>query len=90
VRFRPGLFCWPRSGWPDVLGFGLPGLAILAELVADSLAVADRSALNGRDVNEDVLTAVVRRDEAEALVLIEKLYSAGRTSPMLWFLEAYS
>jgi hypothetical protein len=79
VRFRPGLFCCgSRLGWTNVFGLGLSGLAILTELVADILAVAQRSVLNGRDVNEDVLTAVVRRDGAEALVLIEKLYSAVR------------
>src|SRR5215813_4484167 len=38
---------------------------------------ADVGALDGSDMNEDVLASLVRRDEAEPFRLVEELYSSG-------------
>lgn len=62
----------------DVLGFRLAGLAVLSQLVADLLAILKRTAkTERRDVNEYVWAAIVRGNEAKALVLGEELYSAS-------------
>lgn len=68
-----------RSERVDVFSLGLAGLAILAEFVADLLAITQSRAISdSRDVHEHVRAAIFRRDKAKALVLIEKLHSAGR------------
>jgi hypothetical protein len=57
---------------------GAAALVVL-ELVADALVLVQRRearALNGRNVHESVGAAIVRRDEAETLVDVEKLYGA--------------
>src|SRR5213592_2471220 len=49
------------------------------DLVADALVLRERAhagAFYGADMNKAVLPAVVRRDEAEALVIIEEFYGA--------------
>lgn len=62
----------------DVFGFRLPGLAVLAQFVTDLLAVPKLSgALDGGDVHEHVCPAIVGRDEAKTLVLVEKLNGTG-------------
>ena len=88
AQFHTDFLCRCLSGRTDVLSLGLSGLTILTELVADILAIAQRSALDRRDMHKDVRAAIVRRNEAETLVLIEKLYSAIRHEllPMVWFL----
>ena len=65
----------------------LAGLAVLDELEADLLAVIEAthtSALNSRDVDENVLAAVVRLNEAEALCGVKPFYCAsGHNDPFL-------
>jgi len=65
----------------------LAGLAVLDELEADLLAVIEAthtSALDSRNVYENVLAAVVRLDEAEALCGIKPFYCAsGHNDPFL-------
>lgn len=63
----------------NVFGFRFPGFAILPEFEADLVALPERSsALERGDVDENVLSTVLRRDETEALVVVEKLYRTGR------------
>jgi len=55
--------------------------AVGLDVEGDLLTVGQRAqagALDGRDVNENVLLAVVGRDEAEALGGVEKFYGASR------------
>jgi hypothetical protein len=64
----------------DVLG----GRALLAlhHVALDALALGQRleaAALDGRVVDEEILAAVLGRDEAEALGVVEPLHGAGRT-----------
>src|ERR671937_554339 len=64
----------------DVLG----GRALLAlhDVELHALALGERlepRALDGRVMHEAVLLAVVARDEAEALRVVEPLHGAGRT-----------
>src|SRR5579864_8865546 len=57
------------------------GLAVALDLVAHLLAFAqppEVRALDGRDVHEHVLAAVIRLDEAKALGGVEPLYSSSR------------
>lgn len=66
------------SDYRDVFGLGFACLAVLAYFVANLLAILQRFAEADRgDVHEDVLTAVIWCDEAEALVLSEEFYSTG-------------
>jgi hypothetical protein len=66
-----------RDEASDVLKVRSGKLAALAhDVVAELLSlieVAHSSALDGGDVNEHILAAVFRLDEAEALLRIEKL-----------------
>src|SRR5215471_17712522 len=62
--------------------YGLGPLAALVRLGLEGNAhplveSADVRALDGSDMNEDVLASLVRRDEAEPFRLIEELYSSG-------------
>ena len=67
-----------RSQNSNVFGLGLAGLAILADIVADLLAVCQGAAeANRGDVNEDVWAAIIWSNEAEALVLGEKFNGTG-------------
>src|SRR5688500_3628118 len=63
------------------LGNGdLAGTAVRFGLEADLLAVtkaANSGPLEGRRVDEDVLVAVVRLNEAEGLLVVVDLYCAG-------------
>src|SRR5688500_14011154 len=64
----------------DVLGGG--ALLALDDLELDPVAFLQRLEavpLNRRIVNEAVLLAVLRRDEAEALRVVEPLHGTGRT-----------
>src|SRR5688572_24626435 len=68
-----------RSENADAFGLRLACLAILANFEANLVAVTQRAALlQGRNVNENVWTAIVRRDEAKALVFSEKFNRTGR------------
>src|SRR5947207_15471029 len=70
-----------QSGSGD-LGHVLGGGALLAldHLELDPVTLVQAlvaRALNGRVVNEAVLASVLRRDEAEALLVVEPLHSSG-------------
>src|SRR5687768_12279625 len=73
---------WPRlaAELDDVLG----GRALLAlhDVALHALTLGERleaAALDGRVVDEEILAAVLGRDEAEALGVVEPLDGAGRT-----------
>src|SRR5690348_6924720 len=56
---------------------------VALDVEADLLAlvqVADARALDGRDVHEHVLAAIIRLDEAEALLGVKPFYGADRHS----------
>ena len=88
-RFSPARIIAPDSVLSSlqVVCRHLAGLAVLDELEADLLAVVEAthtSALNSRDVDENVLAAVVRLNEAEALCGIKPFYCAsGHNDPFL-------
>src|SRR5215472_4929479 len=68
----------PCLGETDLDGFG--AFAALGNVDKDALTLiegADPGSLEHRRVNESVLSAVVANDEAEALLGIKPLYSAG-------------
>jgi hypothetical protein len=68
-----------RSESRDVLSLRFSGLAILANFEADLVAFAERpAALQRRHVNKNVLSATLRGDEAEALVVIEEFNGTCR------------
>lgn len=63
----------------NVFGLGFACLAVLAYFVANLLAIFQRLAeADRRDMHEDILTAVIWGDEAEALVLSKEFYGTGR------------
>lgn len=67
--------CHRRSEDRNVLCLRLSCFAILTDFEADLVALMERAAaLERRNVDEYVLSAIVRGDEAEALVYVEKLY----------------
>src|SRR5690606_27422116 len=76
-----------RSDLRDVLGLGALGL--LHEIELDLVALGQRAearALNGAVVHEAVLRAVLRRDKAEALGVVEPLHGATCTHTVLLLL----
>src|ERR1700722_20713224 len=94
-RGKHGLFClleFPRppllraepdeiclAGGAQIVGRRLARAAIGYDLVADLLALAQRSqagALAGADVNEHVVATVVRLNEAEALGCVKPLHGS--------------
>src|SRR5215218_5590249 len=63
----------------QVDGLGLAALVLL-KVIADLLVLVQRThagLLDGSDVDERVLAAVVRLDEAETLGFVEKFYGAN-------------
>jgi hypothetical protein len=72
-----------------VFRFGLAGLAILADVEADLLAIRKSAATHGRDVNEYVRSTIVGGDEAEALILSEKFNGASGHDAILNALCSY-
>ena len=65
---------------------GLWPLRALAELVLDLRTLSERAepvTLNGGEVDERILTAVVRGDEPEALLVAEPLHDTGSQSQHL-------
>lgn len=72
----------------DVLSLCLASLAVLANIVADLLSIGQRAAeAYGRDMNEDVWAAVIRSNEAEALILCEKFNCTGCHVVLVFRLE---
>ena len=67
------------SDYRNVFGLRFARFAVLAYFVANLLAILQRLAVaDRRDMHEDILTAVIRGDEAKALVLSKEFYSTGR------------
>jgi len=67
-------------GGLKIAGRHLARLVVALQVVTNLLAfddVAHSSALDGRNMDESVVTAVVRLDEAEALGGIEPFYGAS-------------
>jgi hypothetical protein len=62
----------------QIFGGGLAGPAVSNDVESDFLAFvksAHAGAFDRADMNEDVVTAVFRLDEAEALLVVEPLHS---------------
>src|SRR6185503_20210369 len=73
------LFLSRFIGGADVHRRHLPA-AILLEVVDDALVLAQAAhtrALDRADVDESVVSAPIRRDEAVALVLVEEFHRSG-------------
>ena len=72
----------------EIAGRHLAGLHVPLHVVADLLAFDDfahSSAFDGRDMDENVLSAIVRLNKAEAFCGVEPFYCAGAHSePFLW------
>jgi len=69
---RPGQEPLAQS---DIFGLGSAGLTVLADVVSDLVTILDRSlTAEPADMDKDIRSPGVRGDEAEALVLIKKLY----------------
>src|ERR1700723_1979496 len=72
-------FC--RSGGLQVVRRGLASLSICDEVKSNLLSLVqavESGALNGADVHEDILAAIVRLDEAKAFLAVEPLYGSLR------------
>src|SRR5260370_34456245 len=70
----------PASNGAQLVGGRLAGSLILSELIRQLLAfvqVRHPGALNRADVNEDILAAIIRLDEAKTLLRIEPFDSSG-------------
>ena len=82
---RDGSLIGRRRGWinsqsrsesAQLVGGFLAGATVGHDLVGDSLVLGERAqtgTLNSTDVNEHILAAVVRRDKAVTLGLVEPL-----------------
>src|SRR5579883_1886122 len=80
-----------RQRWSGELEVGRGGLPALHRSVVDHLLAVvqplQAGGLHGSDVNEHVLAAVLRHDEAVALGGIEPLYGAGGHGRLLLVLS---
>src|SRR5690606_7047220 len=75
-----------RSGGAQIICRGLARPSISDNLERDFLSFVEAvhsGALDGTDVHENILTAVVRLDETEALLAVEPLYSSLRHETLL-------
>src|SRR3954465_3444597 len=70
---------WRRLERRDVDGLGalVPGLGVEGDLRALGERL-EAAAVDAGVVDEEILAALVRRDEAEALVVVEPLHGSGR------------
>lgn len=69
-----------KSDQLQLIGRLLAGPFVLSKLVADLLAfvqITDASAFNCADMDENVLSAIIRLNEAEAFLRIKPFYGAG-------------
>jgi hypothetical protein len=67
------------SDFFELIGRGLAGAAVLLDLVAHLLAflqITQAGALDGADMNENVRSAIIRLDEAKALLTVEPFHSS--------------
>jgi len=70
-----------RSGGLEVVRRGLASLSICNKVKSNLLSLVEAvetGALNGADVHEDILAAIVRLDEAKAFLAVEPLYGSLR------------
>ena len=69
----------PLSEGPDVFRPGSAGPSVLAQIVGNGLAFLEQiTILQGADVDEDVISPSIRRDEAKSFIRVEKLNLARR------------
>src|SRR6201994_84492 len=78
---RPPRFpaCQKLAGCAQIVGGRLAGTAIGDDFVADLLAFTQgskASTFDGADMNENVVAAIIRLDEAVALGRVKPLYSS--------------
>src|SRR5271154_1819021 len=79
-----------RSGDLQIAGRRLAGLAIRDEGIRDLLSLVETlypGALDGADMHENILAAVIRLDEAKALRGVEPLHSSLRHETLLFRLR---
>ena len=84
MRSQPqtGICGAPMLERPDVFRPGSAGPSILAQIVGNRLALLQQiTILQCADVDEDVISPSIRRDEAKAFVRVEKLNLARRHGP---------
>ncbi len=77
----------PFLGRLDVVDGDLAGAAVFRRVEGDLLAFHETtkaSALEGSGVNEHVLAAIVRLDEAEALLVVVELNGARNHGGIPW------
>ena len=75
-----------RSGGFQVIRRGFAGLPIRDNVVGDFLSLVQAvhaGTLNGADVDENVLAAVIRLDEAKAFLAVEPLHGSLRHETLL-------
>ena len=75
-----------RSGGLQIICRGLSGPPIGDNLIRDLLSLAEAAhpgALDGADVHENILAAVIRLDEAKAFLVVEPLYGSLRHETLL-------
>src|SRR5215470_6813583 len=84
---RPGLwFSGGRSDGAQIVGRGLTRLPVSNNVECDLLSFVEPmhpGAFDRADVHEDIFTAVIRLDEAEALLDIEPLHGSLRHLALL-------
>jgi hypothetical protein len=70
-----------RLGGLQIIGGRLSGPSIGDNLIRDLLSLAEAAhpgPLDGADVHENILAAVIRLDEAKAFLVVEPLYGSLR------------
>src|SRR5580698_4470751 len=70
-----------RSGGLQIIRRGLASLSVCDQVKSNFLSLVEAvesGALNGADVNEHILAAIVRLDEAKAFLAVEPLYGSLR------------
>ena len=75
-----------RSNGAQIIGRRLAGPSIRYDLIRDLLSLVETvhpGALDGADVHENILAAVIRLDEAKAFLAVEPLYGSLRHETFL-------
>ena len=70
-----------RSGGLQIIRRGLASLSVCDQVKSNFLSLVEAvetGALNGADVHEHILAAIVRLDEAKAFLAVEPLYGSLR------------
>jgi hypothetical protein len=74
------------SGGAQIIGRRLAGPSIRDNVIRDLLSLVETahpSALDGADMHENILAAVIRLDEAKAFLVVEPLYGSLRHETLL-------